>query len=95
MFSLRLHHFPTLSTLWKEMEIGESGGFLLGFDTDILNTFICHLLKLLPGLRVKSVHIDPPWADMGLKPGLWLRSRSPAKVLKPKPKPKPVFLEGR
>ena len=36
MFPLWLHHFLTLSTLWKEMEIVKKGDLLV-FDTDILN----------------------------------------------------------
>ena len=39
MFSLSLHHFLTLSTLWKEMGMVEKEGGLSVFDTDILNTF--------------------------------------------------------
>ena len=50
MFSLWLHHFLTLSTLCKEMEMVEKeGGGLPVFDTDILNTSFCQILKLPPG----------------------------------------------
>ena len=43
--SLWMHHFLTLSTLWKEMGISEKEGGLAVFNTDILNTFFCQLLK--------------------------------------------------
>ena len=39
------------------MGIVEKEGGLPVFDTDILNNFLCHLLKLLPGFWVKSVNV--------------------------------------
>ena len=66
MFSLCLHHFLTLSTLWTEMGIVEKEGGLPVFDTDNLK-FFCQMLKLLPGSSVKSAQIYPPQSDGGVK----------------------------
>ena len=43
MYSLWLHHFLTLSILWKEMEIVEKEGGPSVFDTDILVFFFFFL----------------------------------------------------
>ena len=69
MFSLWLHHFLKLSTLWKEMEIVEKEGSLPVYDTHILNTFFffffffCQLMKLLPNSQVKLAHNYPSQRD--------------------------------
>ena len=66
MFSLWLHDFLTLSTLWKEMEIDEKEGGLPVFDTDSLFILfylffllggVGRLLKLLPNSWVKWAQI--------------------------------------
>ena len=62
MFSLWLHHFLTLSTLWKETEIVEKERSLLVFDNDSLNFIFLPTVKITARLTGK-IGTDLPAAE--------------------------------
>ena len=63
MLSLSIHHFLTLSTLWKEMEIVEKEGGLPVFDSDILNFFLFFSIAEITTQIMGKISANLPTAE--------------------------------